>query len=159
MAPGATVACGATVARGAIAPHAIATSYEFTFIIGENQTMEIGNQELRQADGRAKTMNKDKIILPDPASISAEKIAPIMAQVAAVQLALASRLIAENEENAQDESDTLLTVEEAAAKLKCSQDWLYRKSKHLPYAVRVGRSLRFSLKGIEADIRSRMGAA
>jgi predicted DNA-binding transcriptional regulator AlpA len=159
MAPGATVACGATVARGAIAPHAIATSYKFTFIIGENQTMEISNQELRQSDGRAKTMNRDKIILPDPANVSAEKIVPIMAQMAALQVALATRLVTVSEENAQDESDTLLTVEEAAAKLKCSQDWLYRKSRHLPYAVRVGRSLRFSLKGIEADIRSRMGAA
>jgi predicted DNA-binding transcriptional regulator AlpA len=104
-------------------------------------------------------MNKDRIIIPDPASISAEKIAPIMAQVAAVQFALATRLITESEENAQVDSDTLLTVEEAAAKLKCSSDWLYRKSKNLPYAVRVGRSLRFSMKGIEADIRSRMGAA
>ena len=104
-------------------------------------------------------MNRDKIILPDPANITTEKIVPIMVQMAALQVALATRLITESEENAQDDSDTLLTVEEAAAKLKCSQDWLYRKSKQLPYAVRVGRSLRFSLKGIEADIRSRMGAA
>ena len=83
-------------------------------------------------------MNKDRIIIPDPGNISTEKIVPIMAQVAALQLALATRLITESEENGRDDSDTLLTVEEAAAKLKCSQDWLYRKSKKLPFAVRVG---------------------
>jgi excisionase family DNA binding protein len=149
----------ATVARSAIAPHAIATTYKFTFIIGENLTMEINNPELRQSDGRAKTMNKDRIIIPDPSNISVEKILPIMAQIAAVQFALATRLITESEENGRDDSDTLLTVEEAAAKLKCSQDWLYRKSKKLLFAVRVGRGLRFSLRGIDAHIRSNMGAA
>ena len=104
-------------------------------------------------------MNKDRIIIPDPGNISTEQIVPIMAQMAALQLALATRLITESEENGRDDSDTLLTVEEAAAKLKCSQDWLYRKSKKLPFAVRVGRGLRFSLRGIDAHIRSNMGAA
>jgi len=74
---------------------------------------------------------KDKIILPDPVSISSEEIAPIMAQMAAIQLSLAARLIAEKSESPQDENDTLLKVEEAAARLKCSEDWLYRRAKNL----------------------------
>jgi excisionase family DNA binding protein len=103
---------------------------------------------------RVTKMSKDKIILPDPANISPEEIAPIMAQMAAIQLSLAACLIAEKWENPQDESDTLLTVEEAAARLKCSADWLYRRSKSLSFAVRIGRSLRFSEHGIDEAIRS-----
>lgn len=99
-------------------------------------------------------MSKDRIILPDPVSISSEEIAPVMAQMAAIQLSLAARLIAEKSESPQDENDTLLTVEEAAAMLKCSEDWLYRRAKSLSFTVRVGRNLRFSERGIEEAIRS-----
>jgi excisionase family DNA binding protein len=103
-------------------------------------------------------MSKDRFILPDPVNIRPEEIAPIMAQMAAIQLSLATRLLTEKTENTQDGSDTLLTVEEAAAKLKCSEDWLYRRAKSLPFTVRVGRSLRFSSRGIDAHIQSRIGA-
>ena len=99
-------------------------------------------------------MDKEKIILPDPADIEPEKIAPIMAQMAAIQLSLATRLVAENTERPQADADNLLTVEEAAARLKCSEDWLYRRAKRLPFTVRVGRNLRFSERGIEAAIRA-----
>ena len=99
-------------------------------------------------------MSKDRIVLPDPLNISPEEIVPVMAQMAAIQLSLAARLIAEKPENFQDEGGTLLTVEEAAAKLKCSEDWLYRRAKRLSFTVRVGRSLRFSERGIDEAIRS-----
>ena len=99
-------------------------------------------------------MSKDRIVLPDPATLSSEEIAPIMAQMAAIQLSLAARLIAEKSESPQNENDTLLTVEEAAARLKCSEDWLYRRAKSLSFTIRVGRSLRFSERGIEEAIRS-----
>ncbi len=69
-----------------------------------------------------------------------EKIAPIMAQMAAIQLRLAMRLVAESGERAEADGDNLLTVEEAAAKLKCSEDWLYRRAKRLSFRVRVGRN-------------------
>ncbi len=63
-----------------------------------------------------------------------------MAQVAALQLALCYlAFITEGEENGQDDSDTLLTVEEAASKPKCWQDWVYRKSNKPPFAVRACR--------------------
>ncbi len=85
-------------------------------------------------------MDKERIILPDPADIAPEKIAPIMAQMAAIQLRLAMRLVAESGEHAEADGDNLLTVEEAAAKLKCSEDGLYRRAKRLSFAVRVGRN-------------------
>jgi excisionase family DNA binding protein len=101
-------------------------------------------------------MDKDRIILPNPADIAPEKIAPMMAQMAAIQLSLAARLVAEVTEHPQADADTLLTVEEAAARLKCSEDWLYRRAKRLPFTVRVGRNLRFSERGIEEAIRAGM---
>jgi hypothetical protein len=46
--------------------------------------------------------------------------------MAAIQLTLATRLVAESKDRGQDDSDSLLTVEQAAANLNCSEDWLYR---------------------------------
>lgn len=65
----------------------------------------------------------------------------------------------EGTERVQDEGDNLLTVDEAAARLKCSSDWLYRRAKRRPFTVRVGRNLRFSERGIEEAIRTGMRLA
>jgi excisionase family DNA binding protein len=99
-------------------------------------------------------MDKERIILPNPADIEPERIAPMMAQMAAIQLSLAARLVAETTERPQADADSLLTVEEAAARLKCSADWLYRHAKRLPFTVRMGRNLRFSERGIDEAIRA-----
>ncbi|HYK91159.1 MAG TPA: helix-turn-helix domain-containing protein [Acidobacteriota bacterium] len=99
-------------------------------------------------------MDKGKIIVPDPAEIEPEDIGAVMAQMAAIQLSLATRLVAGGTERVQDEGDSLLTVDEAAARLKCSSDWLYRRAKRLPFTVRVGRNLRFSARGIDQAIRA-----
>jgi excisionase family DNA binding protein len=53
--------------------------------------------------------------------------------------------------------DRLLTIEEAAAKLGCSKDSIYRSAATLPFTVREGRRLRFSEQGIESYIRQRTG--
>jgi predicted DNA-binding transcriptional regulator AlpA len=53
--------------------------------------------------------------------------------------------------------DRLLDVEEAAAKLGVTTDWLYRHHKDLPFTVRHGRPLRFSELGIEQYIWKRRG--
>jgi predicted DNA-binding transcriptional regulator AlpA len=56
--------------------------------------------------------------------------------------------------------DRLLDVEEAAAKLAVSKDWLYRHAAKLPFTVRLGpRRLRFSDKGIDRFIQHRQGRA
>jgi predicted DNA-binding transcriptional regulator AlpA len=50
-------------------------------------------------------------------------------------------------------NDQLLTVSEAADKLRTSKDWLYRHWKTLPFTVRLSpRQLRFSAQGIERYI-------
>ncbi len=104
-------------------------------------------------------MDKGKIVVPDPAEIEPEDIGAVMAQMAAIQLSLATRLVAGGTEHVPDEGDNLLTVDEAAARLKCSSDWLYRRAKRLPFTVRVGRNLRFSERGIEEAIRTGMRLA
>src|SRR4029453_15150268 len=86
-------------------------------------------------------MDKERIILPDPTDIALDRIAPMMAQMAEIQLSLATRLVAASTERHQSDADSLLTIEEAAARLKCSADWLYRHAKRLPFTVRMGRNL------------------
>jgi excisionase family DNA binding protein len=56
--------------------------------------------------------------------------------------------------NGNGEADQLLTIEEAATMLGHSKIWLYRKSTRLPFSVRMGRSVRFSRKGIEKWIEA-----
>jgi predicted DNA-binding transcriptional regulator AlpA len=99
-------------------------------------------------------MDKERIILPDPTDVALDRIAPMMAQMAAIQLSLATRLVAASTERPQSDADSLLTIEEAAARLKCSADWLYRHAKRLPFTVRMGRNLQFSEHGIGEAIRA-----
>ena len=49
--------------------------------------------------------------------------------------------------------DELLTVEQAAERLGLSVDYLYRNHSRLPFARRMGRTLRFSSLGIDEYIR------
>jgi hypothetical protein len=107
-----------------------------------------------QQTRKREEMKSDKLVFPDPAELDPEQIGPIMAQMAALQLRLATRLVMEGTDRGQDDHDNLLTIEEAAAKLKCSEDWLYRRAKRLPFTVRVGRNLRFSGRGIDEAIRA-----
>jgi predicted DNA-binding transcriptional regulator AlpA len=53
--------------------------------------------------------------------------------------------------------DRLLTVREAAYKLGCAPDTLYKNKRH-PCRVQHGRSVRFSEKAIEAVIRRQLRA-
>jgi hypothetical protein len=41
-----------------------------------------------------------------------------------------------------------LTCKQAAARLNCSPDYLYRRGRDLPFARRLGRKLLFSQNGI-----------
>ena len=54
---------------------------------------------------------------------------------------------------------SLLTVAEAALRLKVSKGWLYRNAGALPFTVRLGEGqLRFSEAGIQAHIRAKSAA-
>ncbi len=63
---------------------------------------------------------------------------------------------AEQAPAAPPEEDRLLNVEEAAARLGVTADWLYRQ-RDLPFTVKVGRLRRYSSAGIAQWIKRRAG--
>jgi excisionase family DNA binding protein len=86
------------------------------------------------------------------------QLAALLAHLAALQQVVSARLLQDmlrRDESQTQASDRLLTVGEAARRLACSKDWLYRH--RLPFAVRNGRQLRFSADGLERYIQQRAG--
>ena len=79
--------------------------------------------------------------------LSAEDRAALLAQVVALLFALGAP---------SPGGDRLLTVKEAAYKLGCAADSLYRNKRHAA-RVQNGRSVRFSERAIETFIRQRRG--
>jgi excisionase family DNA binding protein len=97
-------------------------------------------------------------LIQDPkriACVQAAQIPAFLMQLSALQTALAARLIVTEQTSA--EADTLLAVDEAAEHLGVSEDWIYRRTKTLPFVVRVGRHVRYSARGMEKYIRNKMG--
>lgn len=54
-----------------------------------------------------------------------------------------------------EQHDELLSVGEAAARLKVGVDYLYRHTASLPFTRRLGRKLLFSSRGIDAYLAKR----
>jgi predicted DNA-binding transcriptional regulator AlpA len=86
----------------------------------------------------------------DIASIPRSRIASPIIQLAA--------RLAEPEESAfapEAAGDNLLTVEQAAAKLGVTPEWLYRRGKRLGLAVKLGDgTLRFSQAALDTYIKN-----
>lgn len=97
-----------------------------------------------------------EVYLPDPAKIPAEQIGPVLARVAAFQGELAARLI-EKPTSGDLADDRLLTIKEVCERMQASEDWIYRNSRKLPFAIKVGGNLRFSEKGLDLWIRKNSG--
>ncbi len=75
----------------------------------------------------------------------------VLVRIAAVQARLAAYLVVEDDGNgAVSQEDHLLDATQAAARLGVTRAWLYRHK--LPFAVRLGRRVRFSAKGIDRYI-------
>jgi len=101
-------------------------------------------------------------ILTEPARIGdleASETLVLLAEVAAVQAQLAAHLAAHpitvgaaptvQSRPQADASDRLLTPKETAAVLGVSVQWLYRRSKSLPFARKLSsKALRFSEAGL-----------
>jgi predicted DNA-binding transcriptional regulator AlpA len=94
-------------------------------------------------------------------SVPVSMIPALLAQFAAVQCTLAARLVfAAQQSPSPAGADELLDVNEAAARLGVSPDWLRHRStgtKTLPFVVRLGRNVRFSALGIDKYIKNRQG--
>ena len=78
----------------------------------------------------------------------------ILGELAALDTLLRARLTSEAMDDQKAEAkDRLLKIDEAAAKLGTTKDYLYRHAEKFPFTVRIGRALRFSEDGIERYIR------
>lgn len=91
----------------------------------------------------------------DPSAIPADQIPAVLTALAALQSALAARLMATPRAAtrvsvADDDHDTLLTVREIAKRLRRSPKWVYRRVKTLPFARKLdNRAWVFSERGLE----------
>src|SRR3977135_122121 len=96
----------------------------------------------------------------DPARVATVppgRIPALLSQLSALQGAMAARLISAERDEPMSAEDTLLTVDQAAERLGVSTDWLFRRSRTLPFVVRLGRHLRFSNRGIDRYLRNLNG--
>lgn len=99
-------------------------------------------------------------VVKDPSRVSdldPGQIPALIAQLSAVQASMAARLVTAAQDDDNEAENQLLTIEQAAARLGVSKDWLYRRTSKLQFVVRVGRHVRFSSSGIDRYIRNRMG--
>jgi len=88
--------------------------------------------------------------------LSLEKCLSMLIILASVQTLLLGRILSFNGKPELFQEDKLLNVEQAAERLGCNPDWLYRHSKKLPFTRRLSpRQLRFSSKGIKKYIQER----
>jgi predicted DNA-binding transcriptional regulator AlpA len=90
----------------------------------------------------------------DPVSVPLDQIPAMIAALAGLELALAARLLkaapASNLERKSGTEDQMLTVRECAERLRRSPKWVYRRTKILPFARRLGpRSWVFSQRELE----------
>jgi excisionase family DNA binding protein len=97
-------------------------------------------------------------IAADPAAAVSLSVAAkdILVRRCAVVLAALSAGGGDEETNHAEAPDRLLDVKEAAERLGCHPDTLYRRASEMPFAVRLGPGqLRFSSNGLDSYIRQR----
>jgi len=80
----------------------------------------------------------------------------LLIKLTSIQPLLLGRMVSDNNNANIPPEDTLLKVEQAAKRLNCSKDWLYRNASKFPFTRRISpRQLRFSDKGITKHIRNK----
>ena len=88
-------------------------------------------------------------------SLTRDEIASVLCRLAAAQTRLAAHLGEAHPEKTDE--DRLLDADEAAQKLGVKRPWLYRRTKTLPFVVRLDGKVLFSASGIEKFIAARRG--
>jgi hypothetical protein len=86
---------------------------------------------------------------------SRDEAVALMTALAAAQTRIAAALA--NHASASEQQDRLLNAEEAAKLLAVDAQWLYRRSRKLPFVVRLDGKLRFSARGIARYIEIKSG--
>jgi hypothetical protein len=96
-------------------------------------------------------------VLADPASVPVEQIPVAIGELERVKAVLLARLTPPAP--AGGSADRLLTVDEAAARLSVTPDWLRRRPE-LPFVVKLSEGVvRYSSLGIDRYIAARVGRA
>jgi len=94
--------------------------------------------------------------LPTPeevARLDPAQLPSLLVQLAALQSAVAARLIAES--NGTSRESRLLDVDQAARRTGMSKDWLYRHAPTLPFTRWLGRTVRFDEGGLTRWLATR----
>ena len=76
-------------------------------------------------------------------------IVGLLPLVAALQGALHTRMLALQQQGGMPDTDYLLSTEEVATRLGKSTKWVRENVEALPFAIRVGKEHRFSVRGLE----------
>ncbi len=102
-------------------------------------------------------------VIADPSRIETlppELVATLRGELAKLDTLLLAQVLkpyAGSQDEHAGQGDRRLNVQEAAAKLGVTKDYLYRHAGSLPFTVRIGRGLGFSEAGIERYLRQRAG--
>jgi len=89
-------------------------------------------------------------VLQAARTLAPEALPRLLGDLAEVQATALARLSAPAP---VAQADEWLTVRQAAQKLGCSTDYLYKNSASLPFARHLGRKLLLSTRGIEEYLR------
>ena len=76
-------------------------------------------------------------------------IVGLLPLAAALQSALHTRMLALQQQSGMPDIDRLLSTEEVAERLGKSTKWVRDNVDDLPFAIRVGKEHRFSVRGME----------
>jgi hypothetical protein len=93
------------------------------------------------------------------ADVPAAEIPVLLTRLATITAALAARMTVNDfaKHAERSEPDELLTLDQAAARLKTSTDFLRRSPAMKPLRVRLAREIRISSRAIERYIRQAAG--
>ena len=96
------------------------------------------------------------VTVTDVASLPRESLPGLLAGLAALQGAVAARLL-ETPARELSVADEQLTADQAAQRTGMSARYLYKHARELPFARRTGRAVRFSARGIDKWLASKKG--
>jgi predicted DNA-binding transcriptional regulator AlpA len=94
-----------------------------------------------------------ELVLMAVSNMPTEELAKLIGELEECKAMALQRLCTLPPQAAPVPVDELLDIEAASAKLGMSRDYLYRHE--FPFTRRMGRSLRFSARGIEAYIQKK----
>lgn len=89
---------------------------------------------------------------------AADELPALVGELEAAKVRAWSRLILpEPSSGRQPHVDQNICVKDAARRLGVSKEWLYRNARSLPFAVRIGRRVLFSERGLDRWNRQHKG--